>query len=99
MLGIGSLIYWAKEGGYTFPEKNVENVVVSYPETKIEITQNDKYIYGYFRVKRLRKCTSLVRDRTCVISSSCSVFTRRPMTGRERERERESNLLPCDDQR
>jgi len=53
MLGIGSLIYWAKEGGYTFPEKNTENVVVSYPETKIEITPNDKYDVSYISQNKL----------------------------------------------
>jgi|SaaInlStandDraft_6_1057023.scaffolds.fasta_scaffold04517_6 hypothetical protein len=53
MLGIGSLIYWAKEGGYTFPEKNTENVVVSYPETKIEITPNDKYDISYISQNKL----------------------------------------------
>lgn len=42
MLNIGSLIYWAKEGGYKFPDKNIDNIVNSYPEKKITITKNDK---------------------------------------------------------
>ena len=53
MLGIGSLIYWAKEGGYAFPGSNIENTVVSYPETKIEITANDKYDISYISQNKL----------------------------------------------
>jgi hypothetical protein len=57
LLGIGSLIYWAKEGGYKFPDKNLENIVVSYPETKIEITPNDKYDISYISQKFLTEKT------------------------------------------
>ena len=53
LLGIGSLIYWAKEGGYKFPDKNVENIVVSYPESKIEITQKDTHDISYISQKFL----------------------------------------------
>ena len=53
ILGLGSLIYWAKEGGYSFPEKNIENVVVSYPETKIDITPTDRYDISYISQNKL----------------------------------------------
>ena len=47
VLGIGSLIYWAKEGGYKFPDKNTENIVKSYPENKIVVTKNDSIDIEY----------------------------------------------------
>ena len=53
LLGIGSLIHWAKEGGYEFPDKNIENIVVSYPEIKIEITENDSYDISYISKNKL----------------------------------------------
>ena len=40
-LGIGSLIYWAKEGGYEFPDKNTEQIINSYPEKKIVISHEN----------------------------------------------------------
>ena len=43
LLGIGSLIYWAKEGGYSFPDKTLEHTVNEYPEKKIIISNSDKF--------------------------------------------------------
>ena len=53
LLGLGSLIYWAKEGGYNFPDKNIENVVISYPETRIEITPKENYDISYISKNKL----------------------------------------------
>ena len=55
VLGIGSLRYWAKEGGYDFPDKSIEHIVNSYPENKIEITENTKYDISYISNSKLNE--------------------------------------------
>ena len=42
MLGKGSLIYWAKQGGYT-SNNNIEYKVNNYPEKPIVITETQLY--------------------------------------------------------
>ena len=55
VLGVGSLRYWAKEGGYDFPDKSIEHIVNSYPENKIEITENTKYDISYISNSKLNE--------------------------------------------
>lgn len=42
-LGLGSLIHWAKQSGANVLNKNIEQTVLDYPESKIIITENDNF--------------------------------------------------------
>ena len=53
ILGIGSLRYWAKEGGYSFPDNSIEHIVNSYPETNIEITEKPNLNVSYISNSKL----------------------------------------------
>jgi len=53
LLGIGSLIYWAKEGGYVFPDKSLEHIITTYPKKKIIISKNEKYNTKMISQKKL----------------------------------------------
>lgn len=43
LLGIGSLIFWAKEGGYTFPNKTLEHIVSTYPSKPIIVSKKENF--------------------------------------------------------
>lgn len=53
LLNIGSLIYWAKEGGYEFPDKNIEHIISSYKEKKIVITNTNEFNLKTVSLKKL----------------------------------------------
>jgi hypothetical protein len=45
LLSIGSLMFWAKEGGYTFPNKSLEHIVSTYPSKPIIVSKKDNFNY------------------------------------------------------
>lgn len=53
LLNIGSLIYWAKEGGYEFPDKSIKHIVDSYPEKKIILSDNENISKSTISKKKL----------------------------------------------
>lgn len=55
MLGIGSLIYWAKEGGYKPQNKDIEHIVSTYQENRINISSKDKYDIQYLSQDKLQQ--------------------------------------------